>query len=183
MEIKGTAVISITHFVKDKFSSRYDEWMNSLPADSAEIMNTVMTSSWYPIQQSMIEPTRKICDMFYEGKETGALELGKYSADYSLKGVYKLFVKFGSPSFIISRASQIMPTFYKDSEMKVISETKNGTVVQITRFASIDRLLELRIAGWMERALEICGCKNIKLAIPRSLTRGEPVTEFVISWD
>lgn len=183
MEIKGTAVVSITHFVQDKFSSRYDEWLNSLPADSAEIMKTVMTSSWYPIKSAMIEPTRKICDLFFEGKEKGAIELGKYSADYSLKGVYKLFIKFGSPSFIISRASQIMPTFYKDSDMKVVSESKNGTTVQITRLAGIERLLELRIAGWMERALEICGCKNIKLNITRSLTKGEPVTEFVISWD
>lgn len=183
MEVKGTAVIPVVRFVQEKYKDRYDEWIKSLSADSANIMKTVMNSRWYPLKESIIEPTQKVCDLFYAGKEAGALEMGSCSADYGLKGVYKLFVQFGSPSFIISKSSQILPTYYKDSVIEVFKETKNSVVVHITKFPDIHRLLELRIAGWQKRSLEICGCKNVKMEITKSLTKGDPFTELVFNWD
>jgi hypothetical protein len=183
MEVKGTAVIPIIHFAKDKFGSKSEEWMKSLSDKSADILSSVLSSGWYPMDEAMIEPTQKICDLFYSGNPAGAQELGKYSADFGLKGAYKLFVKFGSPSFIVARASQILPAYYKNSAMKVVEEKKNGSVIQVTSFPDMHRLVELRISGWMERALEICGSKDINIDITRSITRGDTVTEYNIRWN
>jgi hypothetical protein len=43
--------------------------------------------------------------------------------------------------------------------------------------------VEARIAGWMQRALEINGCKNIIVKMPKSLTKGDPVTEYLVNWN
>jgi hypothetical protein len=183
MEVKGTAVLPIVHFAREKFDGKFGDWINSLSSESADIMNTVVNSSWYPMNEAMIEPTEKICDLLYSGNPDGAVEMGKYSADYGLKGVYKLFVKLGSPSFIINRASSILPTYYKNSVIKVVEERKNGSVIHVSNFPDMHKLIELRISGWMIRALEICGCKDVKVNITRSLTRGDSVTEYNIQWN
>ncbi|MCU0287042.1 MAG: hypothetical protein MUF15_11680, partial [Acidobacteria bacterium] len=64
------------------------------------------------------------------------------------------------------------------------AESKDGlAIVHITKFPEIDKTIEYRIGGWMERALEINGCKNVKVNITKSLTSFEPYTEYKITWD
>jgi hypothetical protein len=65
MEVKGTAVIPIIHFARDKLGSKSEEWMKSLSDKSADIITSVLSSGWYPMDEAMIEPTQKICDLFY----------------------------------------------------------------------------------------------------------------------
>jgi hypothetical protein len=182
MEVKGTAIESLPLFVKKYYPERYNEWLNSLSEKSRDIMQNALTAEWYPLEQGLTEPTMKVCELFYNGDKKGAWEAGRFSADHSLKGVYKVFVRFGSPHFIIKRASRILPTFYTPSTMKVVGETKRSTTLQIIEFPKLDKIIELRIGGWIERALEICGCKNVKIDIPKSLTIGNPLTEFDIKW-
>jgi len=38
--------------------------------------------------------------------------------------------------------------------------------------------IELRISGWRERALELCGSKNVKVTITKSLRKGDNLTEY-----
>ncbi len=183
MEVKGTAVESIPIFVKKKFSDRFEEWLNSLSETSQKIMREkILPSSWYPLREAIIIPTQKICELFYKSVDEGAWEAGRFSADYALHGIYKWFVKIGSPGFIISRASTIFSTYYKPSEMKPVENFPKRAVVHITHFPEPNRLIELRIGGWIERALEISGCKDLKVEITKSLTKGDPVTEFVMEW-
>jgi hypothetical protein len=183
MDVKGTAIIPIVKFAESKFGATNYEWTKSLSGPSAEIMKTVLSSSWYPLQEAIIEPTVKLCDLVYGGKDEGAFEIGKFSADFGLKGVYKLFVKLGSPSFIISKGSSILGTYYKDSVMDLVEEKKNSSLLRITRFPGIHKVVELRIAGWMQRSLEICGCKDIKVNMPKLLSRGDAYTEYMVTWN
>ena len=183
MEVKGTAVESIPVFVKKKFAHRFEEWLNTLPESSRKIMREkILPSAWYPLQEALIIPTQKICELFYRSVEEGAWEAGRFSADYALHGIYKWFVKLGSPGFIIGRASTIFSTYYRPSKMVLVENSPKRGVVHIVQFAEPNRLVELRIGGWIERALEISGCKELKVEITKSLTRGDPITEFIMEW-
>lgn len=183
MEVKGTAVIPSAIFVKEKFGSRYDEWLNSLSKPSSDIVKNATTLGWYPFKEAVVEPTQKICDLFYGGKEAGAVEVGRFSADHGLNRIYKVFVKLGSPQFIITKASDIMSNYYKGCTMKVVESTKTSAVAQISDFPEMHRLAELRIVGWIERALEINGAKNIKLTVSKSVSKGDAVSELSATWD
>jgi len=183
MEVKGTAVRSTPLFVRKQFGQRFDEWTGSLSDKSAEIMKSkVETDLWYPLQEAFVEPTRKICDLFFDGDKRGAWELGRSSADYALWGLYRLFVRIGSPGHMIKRASTIFSTYYRPSDMRATETEPKKAVVQITLFPEPEELVELRIGGWMERALEISGCSGVQMHITKSLTRGDDLTEFVGEW-
>lgn len=183
MQVKGTAVESIPVFVKEKFTDDYDKWLDSLSSESAEIFKKpILASRWYPIQPAIVEPTRKICDLFFKGSDKGAWKAGEFSAEKTLHGIYKVFVKAGTPKFIISRAGTIFSNFYSPSKIEVVTESQNSVIVKITEFETPDFLVECRIAGWIKKALEINGCKIPQVTINQSLAKGDSLTSIVCSW-
>lgn len=184
MDIKGSAVKSIQDFVKKKYPNRYNEWIDSLSDSSKRIMkNPVFSSSWYPMQEAAIEPTGKVGDIFYKDENVGAWVTGRHSAETTLKGVYRIFVKAASPSYIIAKTGKIFSTYYRPSEMKVVKSSNNNVVLHILKFEQPSAIIENRIGGWMEAALELSGCKNIKILITKSLAKGDTYTEYFINWN
>jgi hypothetical protein len=184
MEIKGTAVKSIPEFVKKRFPMQYQQWLNALPESSYKIMNGLLfTNNWYPLKESLTVPMRVISNLFYNGNDVKtARTMGRYSAEVALTGIYKFFIQFGSPKYIIERGGRIFASYFKPSEMVVVNVMNNSLLAHITIFPEPDEMVENNIAGWMEAALEISGCKNVNIEITKSLTRNDKVTEFSFSW-
>ena len=108
MKIKGSAVKTISQFVKEKYTERYDEWLDALPEESQQIIkNPIFVAEWYPIKVAASIPTQLICEMFYNNQIEGALASGRFSAEIALKGVYRIFVRISSPKYIVGRVVQI----------------------------------------------------------------------------
>jgi hypothetical protein len=184
MDVKGTAISSIPEFIAKRFGKEgLTRWLSSLTETARKVYERpILAGNWYPLKEIMLEPTKKMCELFYHGDAKGAREGGRYSAELGLKGVYKIFVKFGSPEFLIRRASAIFTSYYQPSEMKVVAQEDKKAVVHINQFLEPSSLVENRIAGWMERALEISGCKNVNILIAQSLAKGAPYTEIIATW-
>lgn len=184
MKVKGSAVATLPLFVKQKFGEDgFQKWLASLSPEAQDVFkNNVLTVGWFPLKQILSEPTKKICDLFYNGNIQGAWESGRFSAEQGLKGVYKVFIKLGSAAFITKKASTILPTYYDPSEMKVADLQSNNAVIQITKFEEPSDIVDNRIGGWMEKALELSGYKTVNISITKSLAKGAPFTEFQVSW-
>lgn len=184
MEVKGTAVKSIPEFIAKNFPTKKKEWLDAMPEGSKKIMSGLLfTNNWYPLMDGLYYPMKSISKVFYNGDDVKtARVMGRYSADIALTGVYKFFIQFGSPKYIIERASRIFSTYFQPSEMVVLNASKNGLLLHLTKFPESAEIIEENIAGWMERALEISGCRQVNVEITKSLTKKHSVTEFTISW-
>ncbi len=185
MKVKGSVVLSILKFVKSQYALDYDNWLNSLPEGSKEIFrNAILVSDWYPLNEGVVEPTRSIGKMFFNGDTLQAAHMsGVQSAEDALTGIYKVFVMVATPKFIMKRASKIMASFYEPSTLILGDERAKGVDIHITKFDDANEIVEQRIGGWMEKALGICGCKNIQMNITKSLARGDELTHYVINWE
>ncbi len=184
MKVKGSAVATLPQFVKDKFrEDGFEKWLASLSPEAQKVFEkNVLSVGWFPLKEILIEPTKCICDLFYNGNMKGAWDSGRFSAEQGLKGVYKVFLKLGSAAFITKKASSILPTYYEPSEMKVADLQSNSTVIHITKFDEPSEIIDNRIGGWMEKALELSGYKTVNISIAKSLARGAAFTEFHVSW-
>jgi hypothetical protein len=184
MQIKGTAVKSIGDYVRKQHPTRYNEWLTSLPLSSYKLLKDgVNVAEWYPMHDAAIIPTSKVGELFFHDPKKGAWECGRYSAENALTGVYKLYVKFASPGHIIERASRVFAAYYQPCELVAANFKPKSVEVIIKKMSQPHPIIEHRIGGWMERALEISGCSGIKITIPKSLTNGATETVFAISWD
>ena len=184
MKVKGTAVKTIPEFIKSEHPEKYKEWMEKLSPTSRELfLNGALASEWYPIEDAIIQPTKIMSELCYEHPTKGAFECGRYSAEVSLKGIYKFYVKMSSPRHIIDRASRVLQAYYDPSELKVVSKSSDHVTVHIVKWPTPNEVVDQRLAGWMEKALEISGCKDVKVNIAKSLAKGDKYTEFAITWN
>ena len=184
MEVKGTAVKSIQEFVKDKYPNEYNAWITALPADSRTIIESrISMTNWYPLESSLIIPTKIIGEMFYKDIQKAAFELGIYSSAQAIKGVYKMLVMVSSPSFIVNRASTIISSYYRPCNMEITRRAKDLAVVSITEFQKPSIIVDYRIYGWIKNTIEYSKFKSPKVEMLKSMGKGDSTTDYLITWD
>lgn len=181
MEVRGRAIKSIKFFVLKYFGDSYEKWLTSLSRESRDIIRRHYVSNYYPMQESLIEPTGKICELFYNGDNRGAWECGRYSAKLGLRTEFAPQSKL-APHELVKRAGLILSWYYKRSEMEVAESSSEGAVLVITKFPEPNTLVENRIGGWIEKAIELVGGKNVSVEITDSLTGGDSNTKYSVSW-
>ncbi|MFC1490831.1 hypothetical protein ACFL6K_06440 [Candidatus Latescibacterota bacterium] len=184
MDVKGEAILSLPIFILKNFGQRaYDRWFDALSPEAQGIFcSPIDKNEWFPLGQAISNPTIKICELFYNGSLKGAYDCGRFSAEYGLKGVYKVLVKLSSPEVLVKKAGGILTKYYRPSALSVIEHGKGYGILHLTEFPECDKYIEQRIAGWIARAVEICGVIHVNVAITKSLAKSDPYTEFRITW-
>jgi hypothetical protein len=183
MEIKGSAVKTIPEFIRKFHPEKYSDWMELLPESSRQIFaGSVMPSNWYSLQDAAIVPTEALGKLIFDDAEKGAWQCGRYSAESALTGIYKFFIKAATPFFIIERAGRIFSTYYQPTVMEVVEKGNDYVILHITLFDEPSSLIEGRIAGWIEKAMEIHGVSFVTVDIKKSLAKGDPLTEIFVKW-
>jgi hypothetical protein len=184
MEVKGEAILSLPIFIIKQFGKRsYDKWFEALSPEAQGIYRSeIDKNEWFPLGQAMSNPTILICDLFFNGSPRGAFECGRFSAEYGLKGIYKVLVKLSSPEVLMKKASKIIKSYYRPSALEIVKFEKGGGILHITEFQECDKYIERRIAGWISRAVEICGVANVNVAIAKSIAEDDPYTEYRVTW-
>lgn len=185
MEIKGTAVKTTPDYVKEKFPNRYSEWMNSLPEESRKVFEQpIYATNWYNLIDSVIIPTQKAGDLFFNGNHIEAAHvLGRYSSEIALKGIYKIFVRVSSPHFVLSRASSIFSAYYKPSDIKVVESKDKRCAIKLAQFHVNEKLIMHRIAGWIEQTLEITLKSALTVDVRNEISEDNLTTLITVEWD
>jgi len=184
MQTKGVGLISTREFVKSKFPKEYDAWVDSLPESSKVLYKDVISASkWYPFKEGFIVPMQHVADYFFhKNLHEAANQLGCFSAEYALKGIYKVFLLVASPSYLLKSASRIFSAYYNPSEITVLENKPNYIILKITNFQDITVSFEYRLGAWCQRAIELTNQKEVKYQILKSKAKGEKHTEIKIEW-
>ncbi|MCP5112454.1 MAG: hypothetical protein GY953_16640, partial [bacterium] len=105
--MKGAVIKPVVSFVKERYTAHYEDWLARLSDETRTVIEHGIVTSWYPIQRAMIEPTQVLCDVVDDPADHVAWEVGRFSADFALRGIFRIFVRLGSPGFIVKRASHV----------------------------------------------------------------------------
>lgn len=184
MEIKGTAVKITPQFVKQCFPDKYFEWIDILPEQCKNIViQPILATNWYDLVNSVIIPTQKVAELFYNKDEIKAAhELGRFSSEIALKGIYKIFLKVSSPGFVISRASSVFSTYYRPSEIEIIENEAQKVVLSLKGFKTNEKLIMYRIGGWMSKTLELTFSKDTQITYNHKEKNDNLSTEITAVW-
>lgn len=98
-----------------------------------------------------------------------------------LRGIYKIFVKLGSPGFVINRISAVHSTYFKG--IGIIPEIENHrAAIKYIGFQKHHEIMEYTILGFFRKALEISGAKHVALKFTAPISQGGPYSELTITW-
>lgn len=162
-EVKGTGLISTRTYVKEKHPERYNDWFNTLPSDCQLLYDGVISSSdWFDVEKYYYVPLKTIANMFYGGNEQkAAIEVGKFSADFGLKGVYKVFLLVASPQALMNAAKRIISMYFRPVDVEISEINKKAIMLTTTKLHKSSEILDYRTIGWCIKALELVNCKNV----------------------
>jgi hypothetical protein len=182
MQIKGTSMITTKKSVFQRFGQDgLERFLTELPQESKALMGgSILANSWYPARAGMFVPTEVICRLFYGGDPRGAWELGVFSAQDALRGIYRFFVRSATVQVLLQKTSNVFSTYYTPGRMAVAENSSGRILLRMTGIDESDALFETRISGYLHGALQVCGNELHQVRIGSSIARGDPCTEFIV---
>jgi hypothetical protein len=166
--LKGVAARAILEFVK----ARKDEaTANSLldrlsPELRAPFGKMILPTSFYPMSSFLALQHAGITAVGGD-KRDQLRQLGRFASENALTGVYRIFLKVGSPEFIISKASRMFGNYFQnlpDETFRVLGSTSKSAHIAMDRFTGGHPDFCRRLDGYFERLVELSGGKNVRLA-------------------
>ncbi len=165
-EVKGTAVLSILGYVTSTYGEEgLERWRASLsPEARALAAGRLSATSWYPGPLAM-EMRRAIIDLFYVGDRSRIRELGMFSAQRGLTGVYKLAVKVGSPMWVVDRLSMVFTSYFRPGAVILPDRAPGSVVGTLEGFPDKSGIMEEVFAGFVQKALDISGARDVSVEV------------------
>lgn len=182
VEIRGLAVKSVSQFVRFKFPERYDEWLSRLPEPSRTVIETARDSEWYSLEDGFSIPTALVCELFFDGSPDGAQAIGRFGAELAFTGMFKVFTSMGTPLFTVSRVCKFFEGYLRPVRVEIMSQSETSAVARLIELDHFDQYLELRIVGWIERALELHGCAGVNVAMRCCTADNDRFSEISVNW-
>ncbi|MEM3341635.1 MAG: hypothetical protein QW728_02980 [Thermoplasmata archaeon] len=184
IKLKGTGIKPVIEYIyKTHGKEGWDKVLANLPADVRTVISgTILATSWYDIEDfaTFLETSDKV---FSNGNGYFVEKSGKYSADYAMNAIYRVFFKIGSPGYIIEKSSSLWEKYYTHGKMVVLERTANTVLLELQDFPFANWAWCGGITAYMERILELTGAKNPSLKQIECNSRGHPCCKWKGKWD
>ncbi len=181
-DIKGRVILDTLAAIEERAGEQeLSKIIKSLSDSSRAVLESlILFSEWYPL------------DAFAEFLEADVREtasgdreiLTKRSEkviESHLRGVYRIFVKLGTPRFVISRISGVHETYFRG--VKIIPEFEGHTAkIKYFGFQSKHSIMEPVIMGFFRKALEISGANRVDLKFTIPIAQGGSYSELTVTW-
>jgi hypothetical protein len=141
----------------------------------------IFASTWYPLDvfTRFLEMEIKV---LANGNEEMVTRGSEAVIERQLRGIYKAFVRLGSPEFVIKRIAAVHATYFQGVPIDVLLPANGRATVRYTGFEKQHRIMGFAIIGFFRKALEISGAKKVEIHFATPIDEGKPYSELSISW-
>ena len=160
----------------DKIVSHLD------PETQRIFQHPISPSSWYSCDAFSHFLEADIHEMA-GGNEQELVKRAEAVIEKQRSGIYKMFVRLGSPEFVIRRIATVHSTYFDG--VQIIPEMKgpNSATIQYVGFCRNHRIMGFVILGFFRKALEISGAKKVDALFTVPIEAGEKFCELALLWD
>jgi hypothetical protein len=183
VQIKGSAIQETINQVKHRSGEdALERILGLLDEDARKVFsNQISTSSWYPLDffARFLEVEIKV---LAAGNEEMVTRGSEAVIERQLRGIYKAFVKLGSPEFVIKRIAAVHATYFDGVPIEVEMPAPRSASVRYRGFQKQHRIMGFAIIGFFKKALEISGAKNVTTRFTVPIEAGQEFAELSITW-
>ncbi|MFH2137764.1 MAG: hypothetical protein ABII88_04585 [Candidatus Omnitrophota bacterium] len=188
ISIKAVNIVSSKEFIKEKFGKEsLQKVIEALSEKDRQIIDPPELYGYELIDlDSWTNFFKEVVAQLSGGDESVIEEAGRHNAIFELKTMYRIFLEFVNPEFSIKMIPTIFSTYFTSDEYKMYATTakleKNKYLIKAHRFETRFRLMEIGILGWLKEFFDRSGGKEVNVVISKSLTQGEGIIEYIVSW-
>jgi hypothetical protein len=99
-----------------------------------------------------------------------------------LRGIYKVFIKLGSPAYVIKRIASVHETYFKGIHFIPEFDDSKQALIKYMGFQSQHEIVGYAIIGFYRKALEISGAKQVAVNFTVPISAGGEYAELKITW-
>jgi hypothetical protein len=182
LQIKGSAVADMIRSVKTREGEQGFRALVALVDDPfrALFLGGIFDAAWYPLDAYV---AFLAASLKYSGDDERVL-IGRTEAvvEKQLQGLYRVFVRRRAPESIITRIVTIHRTYFNGVSVDFDLPTPGSAIVKYGGFEKHHRLLEYVLTGFYNKALELCGAKNVEVMVTVPIARGVRSCELSMTW-
>jgi len=184
IEIKGSVVRDAIKSIKANYGEQaYDTILGLLKKETRSQFEkwSIMPMSWYPLD-AFVEFLEMDLKVTAHGNEQELIKRSEAIFEQQLSGIYKAFIRFGSPGFVLNVISTVNRTYFRGVGIEVNLPSAGKAVMRYTGLEKQHRLMGFSIIGFYRKALEISGAKDVKAEFTTSIEDGKGYCELAVSW-
>jgi hypothetical protein len=99
-----------------------------------------------------------------------------------LRGIYRIFVKLGSPGSVVKRIASVHQTYFDGSQIIADMDGDSRATIKYIGFKVRHRILEYTIIGFYRKALEISGAKKVDVHFSVPMSDDKDYSEVTVTW-
>jgi hypothetical protein len=181
VSVKGSMIVGRMAFVERHYPDRWQEYLSALSAPTrAAVAAGILKSSWYPFSM-FLDASGTAERLFGTGDYSIVRKMAAHSARVNMPTVYKVFLRLGSPQFMMKQVAQIWRSQY-DSGIATSTPGKESGAVEVREFGQPDPLHCNGITGFMEECLRIVGMKSATVVHPKCRCNGDDLCRWEATW-
>jgi hypothetical protein len=183
VQIKGSAIQETINQIKRRAGDdALNEILGLLDEDARKTFEgEIFASTWYPLDYfaRFLEIEIKL---LANGNEEMVTRGSEAVIERQLRGIYKAFVKLGSPEFVIKRIAAVHATYFQGVPIEVETPAPRAATVRYRGFQKQHRIMGFAIIGFFQKALEISGAKDVAIRFAVPIEEGRELAELSITW-
>jgi hypothetical protein len=161
---KGTDVMALRKLLQERGPEFEQAFVAALTPELAELYRTILHFTWTPVEKQT-ELYAAAAAALYPGHPEPMRELGRAMALQTFSGIYKIFLRLPTMSFIMSRTAQMWQTYYDAGEASVENFTgKTGTLL-VRKFPELPRKMREVVCGHLQVLIEATGAKHVRVQL------------------
>ncbi len=180
----GHVIRSRYLYLRKHHAGEFEAFLNAVQPETRQIFeHGPLETSWYPLE-CLVDGMTVADRMFGQGDLALCEQMGRFSADHTLTGVFRgLFFKFGSVNFILQRAAKAWRSHYGSGHMELIDAETGEAELRLSQLleGELHECVCLGIKGWMGRAVELVGSEIVTLEMHMHHPEPQQVT-FRATW-
>lgn len=181
VHVKGSMILGRMAYVQTHYASRWQDYLAALrPHTRDAVVEGILKSSWYPFDL-FLDASGTAERLFGTGDYSLVRKMAAHSARVNMPTVYKVFLRLGSPQFMMKQVAQIWRSQY-DSGIATSTPGKGSGAVDVREFGQPDPLHCHGITGFMEECLRIVGMKSATVVHARCRCEGEALCRWEAVW-
>ncbi len=182
--VKGNILTSRLAFVRGRGGEALlGKVLGRLPADDQRALKgTLLVTSAYPLELNLRLDNAIAAELSPGDRQRVFIEMGRASAEMSLSGPQRGFLRAGDPHGLLAYTEAIYSYYY--SVGRRIYQKTGPTSACLTTFDAegVTETDCLTVVGWHERAIELSGGSNVRVSHPQCRVRGALHCEYLIDW-
>jgi uncharacterized protein (TIGR02265 family) len=185
-KVKGTLLLSRMKYLRANGAGAVRAALGRLPPADRDVLDgmLLLPACWYPAE-ILKRLDEAIATSLAGGERTAILlDVGQFSADHNLgpSGVLRAYLREDDPHALLREVPRIHASLHGGTERRYEWTGERSAVVRSARVDGREGDDCLTTVGWLKRAIELCGGRDVQVLEARCLSKGAPCCEFRCEW-